>query len=75
MTLYPHPVICERITEVWRRSGLTAEQFAHKIGAHDRKTIYRIRDGLSEPRATMVRKICVEFKVSPEWLLGLRRKE
>ena len=50
------------------RGELTQAEFASRLGLH-KNTLGRYERGESEPDFGVLRRVCSEFDVSPEWLL------
>lgn len=61
---YPHPVIAERIQELFNEHDLTDEKIAKAIGAY--------RNCITNPSIKFVRYMCKTYNVSADWLLNLK---
>lgn len=68
---YPHPVIAERIQELFNKHDLTDEKIAKAIGC-ERKTIGAYRNCITNPSIKFVRYMCKTYNVSADWLLNLK---
>ncbi|MBQ7607508.1 MAG: helix-turn-helix domain-containing protein [Desulfovibrionaceae bacterium] len=58
--------ISERITQV--RGNLTQRDFAQKLGINA-NTLRSYENGRSLPNQEFLKQVCVQFSVSPSWLL------
>lgn len=70
------PVFRERLQIMIARSGATRAAFAKSIGL-DRSALTQLLGSQSTrlPRADTLRRICTEYAVSLDWLLGLSQDE
>ncbi len=57
-----------RIKSVWKDSGETQEEFAHKVGV-SRNTVRSWLYGKSYPNTAALIRICLAYKVSADYLL------
>lgn len=71
---YPVDGFVEKLYEAWYNSGMTQEQVADLVGT-GRQTINSYLNGWRVPNATMLAKMCSLFKVSADYLLGLKEGE
>ena len=63
-------IFCDRFKELRKDKGLSAVDLAGKLGVRD-STIIRWENGVMLPRIDQLVKICLFFRVSPGYLLGL----
>lgn len=64
----------KKIKEIRKSKGLTQEQMAKKLGI-TQSGYQQIESGNSDSmRVTTLRKICLEFNLSSDDLLGIKRK-
>lgn len=70
------PVFRERLQILIGRSGATRAAFAKSVGL-DRSALTQLLGSQSNrlPRADTLRRICVQYTVSLDWLLGLSQDE
>ena len=70
-TYYADPDFSNRLYKVLIDSDVPVKQFADSIGV-SKNTIYRYLQGMGEPPMRTVKKICEEYNVSSDWLVGLK---
>lgn len=70
------PIFRERLQSLMVRSGVTRSTFAKSIGL-DRSALTQLLGAQSTrlPRADTLRRICAEYSISLDWLLGLSQDE
>ena len=59
-----------RLKELRREKGKTQKELANILGTTD-DSIYSWEKGRSQPDIKMIRKLCIFFGVSADYLLGL----
>lgn len=57
-----------RIKEIRRKAELTQTQFGERIGLQQ-NSIARIEAGTRVPSEAVIKAICLEFHIRPEWLM------
>ncbi len=60
--------INKRIKTLVKKSGLTLQDFATKVGI-SKTTLVSYQRGTTSPSAKILRRLCEMFGVNPEWLL------
>ncbi|MBW1976229.1 MAG: LexA family transcriptional regulator [Deltaproteobacteria bacterium] len=60
--------INKRIKTLVKRSGLTLQDFAAKVGI-SKTTLVSYQKGATSPPAKVLQRLCERFGVNPEWLL------
>jgi len=60
--------INKRIKTLVKRSGLTLQDFAAKVGI-SKTTLVSYQRGATSPPAKVLQRLCERFGVNPEWLL------
>ena len=70
------PIFRERLQILMARSGVARSSFAKSIGI-DRSALTQLLGSQSTrlPRADTLRRICTEYSISLDWLLGLSQDE
>jgi transcriptional regulator with XRE-family HTH domain len=70
------PIFRERLQILMVRTGVTRSTFAKSIGL-DRSALTQLLGNQSTrlPRADTLRRICAEYSISLDWLLGLSQDE
>lgn len=59
--------INERIVQLRKELSLSMDKFGERIGV-SRSVIKNIEYNLTEPKPLLLKQICKEFKVDPDWL-------
>lgn len=65
--------INEKITLLKNEKGLNTLQMSNALGVGN-SAMYYIEKGRNLPSAELIIKICNYFKVSSDWLLGLKEE-
>ena len=63
-----------RLKELRKEKNLSQAEFASKIGMQQQQ-YSRYEKGEREPQLKHIRKICKQFEISADWLLGLDQKD
>lgn len=63
-----------RLKELRKINNLSQTEFALKIGMQQQQ-YSRYEKGEREPQLKHIRRICREFNISADWLLGLDKTE
>jgi transcriptional regulator with XRE-family HTH domain len=61
--------LTERLTAVYKRSGMTKTEFANRIGI-SRQQLSNLLNGKQLPSISTVMNICKAFSVMKEWLMN-----
>ena len=59
-----------RLKELRKKNNLSQAEFASKIGMQQQQ-YSRYEKGEREPQLKHIRRICKQFDISADWLLGL----
>lgn len=60
----------QRLTEIMKRKGISTKELSEKTGV-TRQQIARWKKGTSEAGEKKIKAICLEYKISADYLLGL----
>lgn len=70
--IYPDPVFARNLKKLLAEKRLTQERFANVLGK-ERKSVNNWINCLTAPTVTELKMICLEYGVSADEMLGIRR--
>lgn len=69
-TVYPSPIIAERIQQIFDENNLTDNEVAQRIKMH-RHAVFNYRNALNNPSVKFIRYLCSTYHVDANWLLDI----
>jgi transcriptional regulator with XRE-family HTH domain len=66
-------LLAKNIKMLRKKRGITQDKLAEELGYSNRQTVTQWETGNSEPTLSMLKRLCIYFNVSAEYLLGLTK--